>query len=76
MQGAERYIPKVILLEQGLFLKIRAASNIGQKGHQNFTNPYSISFPSILHQKKALHNFQKKGQRPIPGCITGLDQGL
>ena len=30
----------------------------------------------VLHQNKALDNFHKRRQRPIPGHIKGLDQGL
>ena len=33
----------------------------------------SIYFLSVLHQKKALHNFHKRGQLPITGFIKGLD---
>ena len=66
---------------QGLIWKIRAASDIGQKGHffekkkgtKNFTTPYSVYFLSVLDQKKTSHNFQKKAQCPTAGCIKGLD---
>ena len=68
---------------QGLIEKIWAASNIGQNGHffnkrgtKNFPTPYSIPFPSVLHQKKALHNFDKRTQHLTVGLIKGLDYGL
>ena len=35
------------------------------------TNPYSISFLSVLHQNKALHNFDKRDQRLIATHIKG-----
>ena len=66
---------------QGLLYKIRAASDISQKGHfflekkntKNITIPYSTPFLSVSHQNKALRNFYKWGQRPIAGHIKGLD---
>ena len=68
---------------QSLIKKIRAASNIGQKGQffgkkatKNFTTSYSIPFLGVLQQNKALHNFHKTGQHLIVRCIKGLDQGL
>ena len=46
----------------------REASDISQKGHffekkyqKKITILYSISFLSVLHQNKALHNFHKRG---------------
>ena len=53
----------------GPILQIKAVFNIGQKVHyflkkkstKNFNSPYSIIFPSVLHQNKALHNFHKRG---------------
>ena len=54
-----QYCFEVGLSCQGLIWKIRAASNIGQKGHlkkkdtKNFTTLYLISFLSVLHQNKA-----------------------
>ena len=54
-------------------LENRAASDMGQKGHfffkkkgtKQFTTPYSIPFLSVLHQNKALHNFDERGEHPI-----------
>ena len=57
----------------------REASDISQKGlfekkHQKkITILYSISFLSVLHQNKALHNFHKRVHRPIARCVKGLD---
>ena len=44
-----------------------------KKGANNFIIPYLILFLRVLHQNKALHNFDKRGQRLIAGCINGLD---
>ena len=44
-----------------------------KKGTKNFTTPYPVSFLSILHQKKAFHNFHKREYFPIVGRIKGLD---
>ena len=38
--------------------------------------PYSISFLSVLHQNKALHNFHKRGQHLIVERNTGLEYAL
>ena len=40
-----------------------------KKGTKNLTTPYSIPFLSVLHQNQVLHNFHKRGQRPIFGRI-------
>ena len=40
---------------------------------KNFITPYSIPFPSVLHQNKVLHNFHKWGNHLTAGCIKGLD---
>ena len=42
--------------------------SIGKKGTKNFTTPYSIP--------KVLHNFHKKGQHLVAGCMKGLNYGL
>ena len=44
-----------------------------KKGTNNFIIPYLILFLRVLHQNKALHNFHKKGQRLIAGCVKGQD---
>ena len=47
-----------------------------KKGSKNFTTPYSIPFPSVLHQIKVLHNFSKRGKCLIAGYLKDLDKGL
>ena len=71
------------MADKGLIQKIRAGSDIDQKGHffetkctKNFTTLYSILFLSVLHQNKALHNFPKTVHHLIAECLKGLDQGL
>ena len=59
---------------QGHIEKIRAASDIGKKGHKKFHHPLFNPFLSVLHQNKALHNFHKMGQDPIARCINSLDK--
>ena len=49
---------------------------LNKMGTKNFSTPYSIPFPGVLHQKKALHNFHKRTQRLSVGLIKGLDYGL
>ena len=44
-----------------------------KKGTNNFIIPYLILFLRVLHQNKALHNFHKRGQGLIAGCMKGLD---
>ena len=70
---------------QGIFLKFRAAFDIGQKGHffmkkghQKSPPPttYSIPFLSVLHQNKDLSNFRKRGQRSIVERNIGLEYAL
>ena len=58
----------MILVKKGTFLGKKK-----KRARKNFTTPYSISFLSVLHQNKALHNFHKRGQCPIAGHIKGLD---
>ena len=53
-----------ILVKKGTFEK---------KGVNNFSTPCSIPFVNVLHQNKPLHNFYKKGQCSIAGCMKGLD---
>ena len=38
--------------------------------------PYSIPFPNVLHQNKALHNFQKRGAASIVEHDIGLEHEL
>ena len=47
-----------------------------KKSTKNFTTSYSTPFVGVLYQNKSLHNFQKRGQRPIAKCIKVLDQDL
>ena len=54
-----------ILAKMGIFFE--------EKRTKNFTTPYSIPFLSVLHQNKALNNFNKRGQLPTVGRIKGLD---
>ena len=68
-----------LLHHQGLIYKIRAASDMGQKGyiflkkgHQKFPHLLFNPFLSAL-QNKALHNFQRE-QHPIARSIKGLDE--
>ena len=70
-----------VVWTQDFCFTFRTLSNIGQKGYffkknkgtRNVTTPYSIPFLSGLHENKALHNFNKKGQRLIARHIKGLD---
>ena len=57
--GSVQYLPK-----SALYLK---------KGHQNFTTPCLIDFLSVLHQNKALYNFQEMVQHLIARLTKGLD---
>ena len=59
-------------LDQGLIWKIKADSTLSERGTKNFSTPYSISFPSVLHQNKAFHEFHKRGQLHA-GHKEGLD---
>ena len=54
----------MILAKKGTFFE--------KKGHQTFYHPLFNPFLSVLHQNKALHNFHKRGQHPIPGSIKSL----
>ena len=38
--------------------------------------PYSIPFLGVLHQNKALNNFQERGHHSIVKCNTGLEYAL
>ena len=61
---------------QGLLWKIRAVSDIGQKGHILKKRALKIPPPQIqvfLQQNKALNNFHKRGKCPIAGSIKNLD---
>ena len=58
-QGSVWYWPK-----RALFFETTAT--------KNFTTPYLIPLLSVLHQSKVLHNFHKRGQRPIARRIKGL----
>ena len=62
-----QYWPK-----RALFLKKKKK----KKGNKNLTTPNSIPFLSVLHRNRALHNFHKRRQRPIAGCIKGVDYAL
>ena len=47
-----------------------------KKDTKNFTIPNSTPFLSALHQNEALHNFHKKRQHLIAGCMKDLDFNL
>ena len=79
-----------VVMRSGHILEIRAAVDIGQrghflmkKGHQKFylpppfpIPPYSIPSLSVLHQNKALYNFHERGQRSIVERNIGLEYAL
>ena len=44
-----------------------------RKVEKNSPTPYSISFLSALHQNKALHKFNKRGQRSMVERNIGLE---
>ena len=55
----------MLVAKKGTFLKKKKAPKI--------SHPLFNIFLSVLHQNKASNNFLKRGQRPIAGCIKGVD---
>ena len=54
-----------ILARKGTFFEKKK-----KKCTKSYIPSYPIPFPSVFHQSKALHNFQKRGQLLIVRCIT------
>ena len=61
--GSFQYWPKCFVFVFFVFFVFE------KKGTKNLTTPYSIPFLSVLHQNQVLHNFHKRGRRPIFGRI-------
>ena len=65
-----------------IWCKVRAQSRklaqcliLAKKGHQKFHHAIFNLFPKCF-ASKTLHDFHKRGQRPIAEQIKGLDKGL
>ena len=55
----------------------RKGTYLLKKDHKNSPPPtHSISFLSVLHQNKALHNFPNRGQSSIVERNIGLEYAL
>ena len=63
------YMCVYIYIYMGILLKFRPKRTLfWKKGNKNFTTYYSIPFLSVLHQNKALYNFNKRQRGALYDC--------